>query len=953
MKRFNILDAQTEIGGNHFLEASAGTGKTFTIEHLVCRLIREKGLKIEEILVVTFTRAATRELRQRIRALLQKENLTEAVLSFDGAQIFTIHGFCQKILQEFAFETLAPLQSELWSACEEEKALEAILLNKADGKTFSAAQLSAALSKNRGSFELLKKAVLRAKSAPLASFEEIAKKFSEKIAEVPSFSVVAEFDKAALHYKKIGPHHARQAAALQEMVAARRADPSQVEALFAGGPLFLKYLGGEPRKKKSAPPEHRGLDALKRALFSVSEEIAGGDRVVRGLSHAWREERHRIGMEEGKLSPDDILSAVQECLGSEAFVFKARQNIRAVVVDEFQDTDPVQWQIFETLFKDHDLAAFYLVGDPKQSIYAFRSADVYTYMAAGKSLGDGALGSLDTNWRSVKGLGAQLNRLFCSRPWIDLPKIGQLLDVPAVGYAKEGDGELHFMIAEGHLGRKKKFPTLDMEENCFFPFIAENLSVPLEENAVLVKDRFQARRLREFFKKHGISCSVQRGGSLADSLALELLLELVKGEERKIMAGPFFRRSAEEITQEAAFALKTSLEPLYKILHDKGFAPFFDAFLRFSKSREHLDPELYCDLLDLVEMAAGEGDSARLSSFFEELRLQETEERPSLEVKGVQIMTMHASKGLEFETVFALGLASRTGAIDEPEDIAEADAEKMRQLYVACTRAKKRLFLPVARSLDDKKAEEGCASPMEIFLERTQTDLTQFSSTVLTEPLAKLAFSIPSYSAPQEEALLAPPPAAAWPDRRLLSFSSLSKKTAHFANAPGNILPAGAETGVILHKIFENAFKHPLPQLIERETKGTILEAWEHEIATMVQKTVALPLLDFSLSDVDPARMLHELEFLFPKDGNMLKGFIDLCFEHRGKYYIVDWKSNYLPDYSQEGLAQAMQDGDYFLQGSIYAAALRKYFKYLPFGGAFYIFLRGPASYHFVPEEYS
>src|ERR1700722_8930294 len=113
MKRFDILDRTTKISGNHFLEASAGTGKTFAIEHLAVRLIAESGFKIEEILIVTFTRAATRDLKKRIRRNLeralssaasfdylqafneeQKRRLEEALICFDQAQIFTIHGFC-------------------------------------------------------------------------------------------------------------------------------------------------------------------------------------------------------------------------------------------------------------------------------------------------------------------------------------------------------------------------------------------------------------------------------------------------------------------------------------------------------------------------------------------------------------------------------------------------------------------------------------------------------------------------------------------------------------------------------------------------------------------------------------------------------------------------------------------------------------------------------------------
>ena len=124
MAQFNVLSKEREIFGNYFIEASAGTGKTFTIEHLVVRFLLESSLELKQILVVTFTKAATRELKKRIYTNIQqaleqeakweylkeisqeqRDKLEEALLLFDEAQIFTIHGFCQRMLQEFAFET--------------------------------------------------------------------------------------------------------------------------------------------------------------------------------------------------------------------------------------------------------------------------------------------------------------------------------------------------------------------------------------------------------------------------------------------------------------------------------------------------------------------------------------------------------------------------------------------------------------------------------------------------------------------------------------------------------------------------------------------------------------------------------------------------------------------------------------------------------------------------------
>ncbi len=108
MKTFDVLDPKTTLLGHHLLEASAGTGKTFAIEHITARLISEQDFSIDEILIVTFTRAATRELKSRIRNTLKNQPSTfqidRALALIDQAQIYTIHGFCHRMLTEYAYE---------------------------------------------------------------------------------------------------------------------------------------------------------------------------------------------------------------------------------------------------------------------------------------------------------------------------------------------------------------------------------------------------------------------------------------------------------------------------------------------------------------------------------------------------------------------------------------------------------------------------------------------------------------------------------------------------------------------------------------------------------------------------------------------------------------------------------------------------------------------------------
>ncbi|MFS8564342.1 MAG: UvrD-helicase domain-containing protein [Rhabdochlamydiaceae bacterium] len=219
---------------------------------------------------------------------------------------------------------------------------------------------------------------------------------------------------------------------------------------------------------------------------------------------------------------------MEASLSNESCVRHIRQKYQAVIVDEFQDTDPVQWNIFEKLFLPSYVKAIYLVGDPKQSIYAFRKADIYTFLKASMQFTSHA--HLDTNYRSEQGLIQALNSLFCKKSWIDLPAWGTTLPVLPMKAGKQGGGDLHFFIAEGNLGREKRWPSYQIEKDYLFPFIVQEIHKVYGTSsiAILVKDRFQAHRIHTFLQEWNFPSSIQRGESLGDSLALLALQELIE-----------------------------------------------------------------------------------------------------------------------------------------------------------------------------------------------------------------------------------------------------------------------------------------------------------------------------------------------------------------------------------------------------------------------------------------
>lgn len=962
MKRFDVLSSETKVLGRRFLEASAGTGKTFTIEHLVVRFMVEEKLNLDQILVATFTKAAARELKMRIRTQLEKKGLQKELLVFDQAQIYTIHGFCQRMLQEFAFEAGIGFDLNEWTKKDERLAIDMFLREKIDKSRYSAAQVGFLMKHFSQDIRKLTHVILNGKKRNQTElhFGQWLEIFNQKIRSIPSFSVTEEYEKIFKHFKGIKETFLAQALFLEHILKKREVTEVEFDQLLEQRPYFLKMLEGSNRKVRA--PDftlHFGLEILQKEILPIIEEASCNAKILKRLTTDWELEREKISQEKELFSPDEILTRMQKCLTLPHFVSKVRSKYKAVIVDEFQDTDPIQWEIFETLFLHDDLKAFYLVGDPKQSIYAFRSADVYTYMKAAAALGPDSKAHLDTNYRSTSGLIDALNRLFCNAPWIDLPALKTMLPVQPVKASKEGEGTVHFFIAEGRLGRGKTWPSLDLEEQYFFPFIAQEITEP-NQTAILVKDRYQAHRVQKYLQKWNIPSSLTRGGSLANSLALLALKEIVEAVFdpkfiKKALLGVIIGFGIDDLSDETVFAATEIFAEFRKALFERGFATFYALFLKsewkgqtvLEKLVSQRDLTVYHDLNVIAEKAISQKDPQGILEYFNEMKDWETDDRISGETFGVQIMTTHASKGLEFDTVFALGMASRTKDSDEPDDVVrELDAEKMRQLYVALTRAKTRVYIPIAKDLDNKPIPMGTASPIELFLERVAPDLSQFPKTLLNETVFHLQMR-------KNDPLLVHPPFVKPPLKLklLLSFSALSQKSLYRVSPPKDILPAGSETGVIIHRILEKALNSPVD--IAQEIAGTHLQEWEAQVREMIDHTLNLPILDFSRE-----RMFQELEFVFPTKDGLCKGFIDLCFEKEGKYYLVDWKTNWLENYTEESLEKSMHEHDYFLQASIYAEALKRYLKlYDPrpfeecFGGAYYIFVRGPAVYHFIPKQ--
>jgi exodeoxyribonuclease V beta subunit len=688
------------------------------------------------------------------------------------------------------------------------------------------------------------------------------------------------------------------------------------------------------------------------------------------LQSAWNPIAKKVIDQEEYFDPDAILIRMKTALAQADVAEMIRQKYAAAIIDEFQDTDAVQWEIFRDLFFQGSLRALYLVGDPKQSIYRFRKADVYTYLKARDFLGEDCVYQLDTNFRSSKRLIGALNALF-SREWLYLPKIGKTIPYyPVKAGAKietdfpDEKGALHFLAAEGEPGV--------LFEQAFLPYaVREIKQLKFKNCALLVKDRFQAERALEFLKKRGIEAVAKSHTPLGETDAFRAISELFdavlsphdKNAALIVMAGPFAKRS------EILFSE-------YKILlEERGLVPFAKEF------------DLDGDAMQIFELLFAwekkEGFSFDgLKRFLKSLRCLDAEEggRRRMEVneEAVQIMTLHISKGLEFEVVFALGLASRT---PQGEEIEELDAEKKRQLYVAMTRAKTRLYVPLV--LNKKEADPGTHSPMELFSRHFQgslideLELIGKSESITLEYLPpQILLNCPVFFKQAEVISTLPQPRPFTPSY-LSSFTTLAKPqeidvnrvesdpTRFTSCAQYNLqtMPRGSDTGVAIHAIFEALFSSTKPiwrdpsaidALVSENLKFSPLLPWKEAISEMVKQTVSMPLQSdgefFTLNEIE--RFQVEMEFIFSSFPNFVKGFIDLVFYHQNKVYFIDWKTNWLEEYSLSSLQNAMEAHDYGLQASLYTEAVQRHFK-AEFGGAYYLFVRGGAYFRIGPKKLS
>jgi exodeoxyribonuclease V beta subunit len=754
----NALDAlNCPLSGVNLIEASAGTGKTWTIAALYTRLLLEADADgqvpgIDQVLVVTYTKAATAELRGRLRqrlhemcAVLEGEasqdgfltamaerfpagalrqqaltRLHAAIAGFDTAAIYTIHGFCQRALTDAAFESGQTFSAELvqddsvrlqdaaddfWRRRVVDDPLLAQVL--ADGGETPEAWLAQIRP-------FLAKPYLQMRRPPETGLERARERVLHnwRVLCTQADMVGAALQKlqeaSGLNARSYGPGHK---AALQQQVARLLTTPDSLPALSRDerkllDKLTLKSLAKSANKGAQAP-EHPGFALIDDWLAAWDQYLAAvGLEVTRlklDLIDWMAEEMARRRQAERQRSFDDLLtdldSALSDPLRGGALARQLSSSFKVALIDEFQDTDPIQYHIFRACFVDQQRPVF-LVGDPKQAIYSFRGADIFAYIDARQDASRQY--TLDTNRRSSHQLVAAVNALFSRPDPFVLPEIHyqavhsasqaerleiadqrapcvwQWLDFSATskGASKQLAGT---SAAEATADEIARLLTLALDGRA--SLVSEHARRPLcgGDIAVLVSTHRQGDLIRQALSRRNVpSVALTQESVFASREAQELLSLLSAWAEpgnesrlRRVLSTELFGWGAQQLkalqSQDSAWeALLAAHAEDHQRWLQQGFMAAWRHFFARQKLAERNLPlpdgeRRLTNLSHLAELLQKESDSRNgliplLDWFQIQVGAQAGGEESLLRLESdaslVKIATIHSAKGLQYPIVF-------------------------------------------------------------------------------------------------------------------------------------------------------------------------------------------------------------------------------------------------------------------------------------------------------------
>ena len=977
---FNVLSVKLE--GRNLIEAAAGTGKTYSIAIMILRWIVDTDYTIDSVLAVTFTNYATAELKERIIKFLEEavvffetgkcndqtiekvccripeENrknavrkLKKAINDFDTASIFTIHGFCRKLIKEHAFEIGIDFKMEL--------------SDEVDPANNAA---TAFFRTNITDYN-----AIDATGGRLLENKEFRKRVSkDKLKEfISKAGIGVENKKIKVESEDLDESASGKLAEIYRDFAERAA-----------------MIAKENREKKNV----MGYDDILLILYGVLQD-----------------------------KKSKAATALPEIMA---------EQYSLVLIDEFQDTDPLQYFIFKTLFCNGRHVVFF-IGDPKQSIYAFRKADIFSYIEAAKENWIKKY-VMKKNFRSSPAALAATNEVFSSNDIFGADSPIKYEPVEAAKKEEECCLKNNGHSVSGMLVREVGYKTkneinkkiCDHVTQAVFKMIKPDSSFKIVEKkndditertvvpsdiAVLVATNDFALEICEKLNRAGIPAVFEADNakelyifaSEEASAMQKLIAAAVTGEQndfKALLLTFFYNKTVDDIACENDMVaeLCKKFVSCFKDWSRKGFYAVFSKFiedknilLNILKKGNERRLSILRQLAELInnhESSIGDFSVIDTQKWFDgkinsESSGNEDENiRPESGKKEcVRIMTLHKSKGLEFNIVFFPfmlstpakeqwmvlhsknddGVYERELLLAKPgpfADLTDEALEEIRRVYVGITRAK---YLTVCYTRDPNNNKKYLEST-DLFVKKEKSRNISFDQ-IRTDNAATSSYDAENINTPSTELLPSEEAERSIKtDWALTSFSEINshghkeelssddydkdyeydeegaegfedtkneenKKTVQMA-----LFPSGTEAGTVLHSILEEAdfasedntalirtvlkkkmnlnkdeFENMV--LLLNECLNCVFDAPLFEGKTLRDIKEKITEMEFFLSienDVCGGKLSKIIEDNYKttelyddsvKKG-YLHGYIDLVAKVDGKYYIIDWKSNNLKE---------------------------------------------------------
>ncbi|WP_069657996.1 exodeoxyribonuclease V subunit beta [Arcticibacter eurypsychrophilus] len=1091
---FNAV--QVPLFGSNLIEASAGTGKTYSIAILMLRLILEKELLVKEVLMVTFTKAAVAELEERIRLFLRlaykyaqgqeiedatiitvvddavgklgeekvERLLYDAVLFLDETSVLTIHSFCQQTLTQFAFETKqlfgaetlqdigTVLQDEVnkfWR--KEVTTLPAELLEILIEAKFSRNSIASMVKEHIGGKQYLfynHDEVYSYCTDDYNSIIQLLRDIKFKEDEIRTYLVQQVLDSVD---------------DIQARIQSNGYAKKSLYATLFEPKVFLDKLSDKKDKGYAQKLFPHLVETLIECDKFVENRIKEINKVISRI-HCMAIRQIDQGIKgyklrNNQLTFDDMIVNLHEALvvrEESKLIEGLKEKYKAVFIDEFQDTDQQQYEIFQTAFQQ-DTILFY-IGDPKQSIYAWRKADITTYFKACSEVDH--LYGMNQNYRSSTTYIDAMNLFF--KPVENFDTFHYRDEVDSIKYIKvespsvnskgtllrddEQDVPISVIIEpnKGEILVAVVAQVMNLLDGKTFLIDKNNKrrAVSPSDIGILIRNNSMGQDVKNLLSKYNIpAVTIGESKVLQSEQAVWLLYIL----------DAMYTNSMSSINRALLSALTGYTIDDLLHLNEERVMELFSGY----KSRWEKDG-IYVALIDFVAdfnvrkvLLGGDTKNGEriITNLFQLIELfhkvqstkmlnalellswlkrgidgmetqgDEFEQRVESDEEAVKIVTIHKSKGLEYNIVLAPQLdfvfnAKRdfysfknqeTGKYvsagleelsDEQKELIryQEEQENRRLLYVTITRAVYKCFIYRSTGSGNStlrtfvSAVEGLDASLIQF--DTALEIPEKYKYRADQPLIKLPDSMPvHFELAQQNWMRMSYSRLNVQHDRTMRFSYQTHKDKYDLFVFKD-LPKGANTGNMLHHLFETInFMDPdkwmgkiessLKRFAPRQESmfaDRLLNMVEH----VMQTRIVIDATSFTLLGVAYNKRIHELEFDFTVplfnpfslkylsteeiriDVNgpssmegVMNGKIDLFFEWEGRYYVLDWKSNFLgdklEDYTQENMALAMNENNYHLQYLLYTLAVKKYLQSrLPgfdyerdFGGVIYMFLRG------------